>query len=424
MRRRILSLALTLMMILAFVPAAMAEDDIYREELPDGTIYEYHAGRDAEYWIFPDGKRVFKGGSGMIFYDLEADEVLRLDEFMNLIANMIEPNKEIYICPNEGGTIIGKADAVYDWVIIRTFEPVVVHMVDLNIRGITLQTGGTLDVTGACSANYAGTTEPQGVYVAPFTIQGSGTFATVSFASKELELHVPVIVENSNGMGMYNSRVLFKSENAQLDSFGISSNDPRGDPNATTARIIVAKADGVAGAWNVSPRSAIVSGEPTDNEIVVDATGKVSVWLGEAPEPEPEEPEEPEPEEPEEPIEAPNLDDAASWAHTHINEAYAKGFLPEELQAAYTQNITRGEFVRLAMSWLRYETKMTDDELVAAYAKPGNLDRAFADTDDPIILAAAWLDITAGVGGGVFGIDGTFDRQQAAVMLVKVHNIL
>ncbi|MCL2003918.1 MAG: S-layer homology domain-containing protein [Oscillospiraceae bacterium] len=141
-------------------------------------------------------------------------------------------------------------------------------------------------------------------------------------------------------------------------------------------------------------------------------------------EPEPEEPEEPEPEEPEEPIEAPNLDAAAGWAHTHINDAYAKGFLPEELQAAYTQNITRGEFVRLAMSWLRYETKMTDDELVAAYAKPGNLDRAFSDTDDPIILAAAWLDITAGVGGGVFGIDGTFDRQQAAVMLVKVHNIL
>ncbi|MCL2003607.1 MAG: endo-1,4-beta-xylanase [Oscillospiraceae bacterium] len=119
---------------------------------------------------------------------------------------------------------------------------------------------------------------------------------------------------------------------------------------------------------------------------------------------------------------APNLSDAAGWAHDHINSAYAKGFLPEELQAAYTQNITRGEFVRLAMSWLRYETKMTDAELLEQFAVAP--DRTFVDTDDPIILAAGKLDITAGSGGGVFGVDETFNRQQAAVMLVKVHNIL
>ena len=40
------------------------------------------------------------------------------------------------------------------------------------------------------------------------------------------------------------------------------------------------------------------------------------------------------------------------------------------------------------------------------------------------ILAAGKLDITAGAGGGRFGVNDTFSREQAAVMLSKVFIIL
>jgi hypothetical protein len=127
---------------------------------------------------------------------------------------------------------------------------------------------------------------------------------------------------------------------------------------------------------------------------------------------------------------APNLNSAASWAHTHIQEAYDKGFIPETLQSRYSNNITRGEFVTLAMSWLRYKTGMTNDELLAQYADSEHLSRNFSDTNDPNILAAARLDITAGTtastGGrpGVFGVDMQFDREQAAIMLMKICRIV
>ena len=110
------------------------------------------------------------------------------------------------------------------------------------------------------------------------------------------------------------------------------------------------------------------------------------------------------------------------WAHAHINEASAKGFLPPSLQGHYKANITRAEFVLLAMSWLRYKTGLTTEQLVAQYAAVP--DRTFSDVTNTDILAAGKLDITAGAGGGLFGVNDTFSRQQAAVMLTKVYRIL
>ncbi|MDR0325714.1 MAG: S-layer homology domain-containing protein [Oscillospiraceae bacterium] len=120
----------------------------------------------------------------------------------------------------------------------------------------------------------------------------------------------------------------------------------------------------------------------------------------------------------------PNLATADSWAHDHIQQAYSKGFLPATLQNNYKADITRGEFVTLAMSWLRYKTNMTNAELLAKHAKPENMDRTFADTADADILAAARLDITAGTGGGQFGVNTNFNREQAAIMLMKICGIV
>ncbi|MDR0325079.1 MAG: WG repeat-containing protein [Oscillospiraceae bacterium] len=119
---------------------------------------------------------------------------------------------------------------------------------------------------------------------------------------------------------------------------------------------------------------------------------------------------------------APNLDSADTWAHIHITEAIDKGFLPVSLQGIYKNAITRSEFVTLAMSWLRYHTGLTVAQLVEKYAVAP--DRTFTDTTDPVIIAAAQLDITAGIGGGQFGVNTQFNREQAAMMLMKVHIIL
>jgi hypothetical protein len=121
---------------------------------------------------------------------------------------------------------------------------------------------------------------------------------------------------------------------------------------------------------------------------------------------------------------APNLNTADSWAHEHINEAFAKGFIPTDLRNNYRNNITRAEFVRLAMSWLRYSTGMTTDELIRRYGIPDYDDLSFSDTNNPDVLAAARLGITAGVGDGLFGVDLQFDREQAAIMLMRVGQIL
>jgi hypothetical protein len=122
---------------------------------------------------------------------------------------------------------------------------------------------------------------------------------------------------------------------------------------------------------------------------------------------------------------APNINQAASWARDEINSAFRKGIITTELLSDYERDITRGEFVRLAMNFLRVKTGMTNEQLIAAHAT--HPDRTFTDTTDPNIIAAGKLGITSGTGGTepnrVFG-DGLFDREMAAFMLVQVHRIL
>lgn len=115
------------------------------------------------------------------------------------------------------------------------------------------------------------------------------------------------------------------------------------------------------------------------------------------------------------------LDSATEWAKTHIVQALEKGFIPEALQGSYSQPITRGEFVTLAVRWLEYKTGKDYETLVAEHGSKG---KTFTDTTDPVILAGANLSITDGVGGGRFGTNDTFNREQAAVMLCKVMEVL
>jgi hypothetical protein len=88
--------------------------------------------------------------------------------------------------------------------------------------------------------------------------------------------------------------------------------------------------------------------------------------------------------------------------------------------------IRRGEFVRLAMNYLRVTLGMTNAQLVTKFAT--NPNRVFTDVpNDACLQAAGKLGITSGTSGTepnrVFG-DGPFDREMAAFMLRRVHIIV
>lgn len=122
---------------------------------------------------------------------------------------------------------------------------------------------------------------------------------------------------------------------------------------------------------------------------------------------------------------APNLSTAASWAREGIQSAYAKGFIPADLQNSYNSTITRAEFCRMAVQWLEYATGKTIDTILSekGVARDPN---AFDDTKDEYILAAYALDITTGTVAptastpGKFTPNGSFSREQAAAMIRNV----
>ncbi|MCL2004178.1 MAG: S-layer homology domain-containing protein [Oscillospiraceae bacterium] len=112
------------------------------------------------------------------------------------------------------------------------------------------------------------------------------------------------------------------------------------------------------------------------------------------------------------------LDSADTWAKDGITEAIAKGFVPSDIQGSYTQTITRAEFCRMAVSWVEFVLEKDIDAILAERDLARDPD-AFGDTSDSYILAAYALDITGGVGGGLFNPDGGFTREQAAVMIMN-----
>ncbi|MCL2004253.1 MAG: fibronectin type III domain-containing protein [Oscillospiraceae bacterium] len=114
----------------------------------------------------------------------------------------------------------------------------------------------------------------------------------------------------------------------------------------------------------------------------------------------------------------PNIDTADNWAHEGINEAYQKGFIPEELLNNFNYVINRQEFCRMAVRWVEYATGKSIDTVLfeKGLARSPN---AFTDTSDPDILAAYALGITAGIGNNQFNPLGQFPRQQAAMMIMN-----
>ncbi len=107
--------------------------------------------------------------------------------------------------------------------------------------------------------------------------------------------------------------------------------------------------------------------------------------------------------------------DCSAWARESIEKAIALELVPENLQSNYTQNITRAEFCRLAVQTYAAKT---------GYEVDTTLVSPFDDADDYYITTAYNLHIVSGMGDNKFAPDKEITRQEAAVMLFNLADLL
>ena len=109
----------------------------------------------------------------------------------------------------------------------------------------------------------------------------------------------------------------------------------------------------------------------------------------------------------------PNLAAASAWAHDDIARAIELRLVPQNLQSAFTQPITRAEFAALAVAL--YEA-VTGEEII------GRME--FNDTADINVQKMGYLGVVTGVGGGNFAPNQSLTREQAAVMLARLSSAI
>ena len=102
----------------------------------------------------------------------------------------------------------------------------------------------------------------------------------------------------------------------------------------------------------------------------------------------------------------------SDWAEADVNRANSLLFVPDVLNKAYQNNITRAEFCALAT--LLYES--IKGEITGR--------KAFADTKDINVEKMASLDVVTGVGNNRFNPNGELTREQAAAILSRLANSL
>lgn len=111
----------------------------------------------------------------------------------------------------------------------------------------------------------------------------------------------------------------------------------------------------------------------------------------------------------------------SSWAQAEVSAARAAGLIPAELDGRFQANITRGEFCHLAASFLESETGKTLDAILE---DAGVTPLSFTDSSDPTVSAMSALGVVNGVGNGLFRPDSDITREEAAVMLWRLAQLL
>ena len=107
-----------------------------------------------------------------------------------------------------------------------------------------------------------------------------------------------------------------------------------------------------------------------------------------------------------------DYDKPSAWATDQVNMAIEKNLVPLSLQSAYTQAITRAEFASLVVTL--YEKRIGE---IAGRV-------TFSDTTDANVEKVAYIGVVLGVGYNMFGPDIKLTREQAAVMLARLADVL
>jgi hypothetical protein len=116
------------------------------------------------------------------------------------------------------------------------------------------------------------------------------------------------------------------------------------------------------------------------------------------------------------------LDAASGWARDGIIEACIKGFVPPILSNSFTSPITREEFAQLAVIWVQYYERKTIETILTerGITEPIWERNPFTDTNNVFTVNAYALNIVNGIGGGLFNPSGQITREQAATMIRNV----
>lgn len=107
----------------------------------------------------------------------------------------------------------------------------------------------------------------------------------------------------------------------------------------------------------------------------------------------------------------------SNWAKSAVDTARNAGIVPEQVDQAYTQSITRADFCALAAAVYRTWEKSGNVKSVEKTAV------SFSDTKDEDVLLCASLGVVNGVGNGKFAPQQQLTRQQAASMLHRLGNL-
>lgn len=115
-------------------------------------------------------------------------------------------------------------------------------------------------------------------------------------------------------------------------------------------------------------------------------------------------------------------DTPSDWARNEVWDAMVGGLIPNDLQSAYRNNITREEFCRLMVTLVEQESGQEISDYLNIQEL--SIDAPFTDTDSEAVLAAYALGIVNGVSEDTFNPDGSITRQEAAVMLSRTAKVL
>jgi len=109
---------------------------------------------------------------------------------------------------------------------------------------------------------------------------------------------------------------------------------------------------------------------------------------------------------------SPVLTAPSRWAAEAVEEAISLGLVPTNLQSNFQMPITRAEFAALAVALYEYH-----HGTIFGIA-------SFTDTTNTAVEKAAYIGIVSGIGGGRFNPDGILIREQAAVLLHRLLQVL